>query len=172
MSNLHHTTAKIHELLPQVKAKYGLKFEVESEYYYDTVSKDNPLRHKTEILLVWKMSLDRKQLGRKRFIPAIQFPQIRQILIGLQGVLGENLNYHSKRLENYDEFLQNFKQNKPITAEYTLIKNKSVPQSKSQDLDDKWLRPAEKDGKYTGQSLFNREPETVLTELIQILQSI
>jgi len=42
MSNTYQLTKKIHELLPQVIAKYGLMgFESESDYWYHTPKKSD-----------------------------------------------------------------------------------------------------------------------------------
>jgi len=73
---LHQT---IHELLPQLNLKYGLKLEVESDYF---VSENGNKYHNYQIPFT--------EDGNSAipFIPAIQAPQIRQILLGLQNLLG------------------------------------------------------------------------------------
>jgi hypothetical protein len=68
--------------------------------------------------------------------------QIRQILFGLRELLGKT----SKKL--------------------------FLPKSQAQALDDRWFRPTEKDGEYTGQSMFDTDPDKVLKELIEILKEL
>jgi len=68
--------------------------------------------------------------------------QIRQILFGLRELLGKT----SKKF--------------------------FLPKSQAQALDDRWFRPTEKDGEYTGQSMFDINPDQVLEELIKLLKEL
>ena len=141
--------ATIHELLPQVKAKHGLKFQVKGDkflYYQKTAfSKDNSKDDR------WVYSQDDVfYLSDFHFepnykpIPYIEnAKQLRQILVGLSEVLGKTKHEY-----------------KPILI------------TKAQALDDSWFRSVEKDSKYTGLCLFNCQPETVLQELIEILENL
>jgi hypothetical protein len=45
-----------------------------------------------------------------------------------------------------------------------------LPKSQAQALDDRWFRPTETDGEYTGQSMFDKNPDQVLKELIKLLK--
>src|SRR5574343_2102180 len=67
----YQLTAKIHELLPQINQKYGLKIEVKpASYQYKGNNED----------------------GSNKYEPIYDFgeKQIRQILVGLKEVLGES----------------------------------------------------------------------------------
>ena len=73
---------------------------------------------------------------------AIEQDQIRQILFGLRELLGKT------------------------------GKKFFLPKSQAQALDNRWFRPTEKDGEYTGQSMFDKNPDQVLEELIEILKEL
>ena len=119
MSNLYTTTATIHQLLPQIKDKYGLKeINLFNDYYIDTEGK-----------LTSKYAMFDQENDKRLY--AIQADQIRQILIGLKEVLGRYMVLH------YCQKWLNYK-----------IWNDDVD------------------------TLFNRKPETVLKELIQILKKL
>ena len=113
MSQIYNLTAKIHKLLPQVKAKYGLKFEVEfNELYLVSLNYEG---------VKFFPNLKQKLFGVE--LPAIQAPQIRQILVGLQEVLGENKESVKKLKQIYStkynhksiEFLKLYKKLKVLT---------------------------------------------------------
>jgi hypothetical protein len=143
MSNTYPLHQTINELLPQLNQKYGLKIEIYSDYFllpFDSEPRIDGGGDKME-----------------KEIPAIQAPQIRQILFGLREVLGSNSN---KTLQ--DEDYCGYCGRDMITPE---------PYSESGNLDDKWFRPINKKGDYC-KSLIDREPDTVLQELIEIIKEL
>lgn len=127
MSNLYTTTAKIHELLPKINQKFGLKVEVIGNW------QNHP--QKGLFLATEKMEVMGKENWQK-FLDecclAIQAPQIRQILVSLQDVLG-------------------------IKADKFEKKNLCL----THDLNGRLILP-----------LFDQDPETVLTELVEILENL
>lgn len=133
MSNTYELSKQIHKLLSQVAEKYGVKIELRTRLYSQYY----------EIDMVMK----------------IGETQIRQILVALEGVLGEN--------KGYKYFIDRAKRRDP-----SLLIPFDLPKSQAQVLDDKWFRPIEKRGKYTNQSLFDTNPDQVLTELLEILQNL
>jgi hypothetical protein len=160
---LHQT---IHELIPQLSQKYGLKFEVRSKEYI----LDPDLEYNLENN-VYKG-------GEITAYPAIQTPQIRQILFGLREVLGKNPEIHKKDIllkKVFDmkiEYPHFNEYNKGLSLGRIEAEKNGMVWSKAQSLDDHWFRPTEKDGKYTGQSMFDLEPDTVLAELIEIIKEL
>ena len=181
MSQIYNLPAKIHELLPQVKDKYDLKFEVEfNELYLVSLNYEG---------VKFFPNLKQKLFGVE--LPAIQHLQIRQILVGLSRVLGENKESVKKLKQIYStkynhksiEFFEIIQEAKSINSlvdtledfnyhEERKLIDELLPKSQAEALDDKWLRPIKKDGKYTGQSLFDREPLFVLHELCEILENL
>ena len=185
MSNLYHITAKIHELLPQVIAKYGLmEFEIESDYWYHTPKKSdfkNRIFHYSEIPNHF-YNFETKHL-KDYFIPAIQHLQIRQILFNLQGVLGENKESVKKLKQIYStkynhksiEFFEIIQEAKSINSlvdtledfnyhEERKLIDELLPKSQAEALCQKWLGGLK--------PLFNRESKTVLQELVEILENL
>lgn len=142
MSKIYSLTQKIHSLIPQINQKYGLEIKIKSEsnYYYDTIAKGNPITHQIEIVYLRCISLDRIQLGRKRFISQIQASQIRQILVVLERILAKPYIECDHRI---------IYEGKIITADL---------------LCQKWL-----DGI---NPLTELEPETVLQELVEVLENL
>lgn len=154
MSNLYHLTARIHEFLPQVKAKYNLKFDVESDYYWFMVERDWSDDYLDQPTPSPDFEIQPKNfLGRDWFddetdcqvytsagihdnyyiyIPAIEATQIREILVGLQSVLG-------------------------IKADQFEKKNLCLTHNQNGRL----ILP-----------LIDREPETVLQELVEVLENL
>jgi hypothetical protein len=181
MSNTYQLTKKIYELLPQVKDKYGLEFEIESDYWYHTPKKSdfkNRIFHYSEISNHF-YNFETKHL-KDYFIPAIQEPQIRQILVVLSRVLGENPEKYSEQSEanfwltEIEKWLET-KKTKVNNQEFFL--NKAIyqygvrigkllviPDSKAEALCQKWLGGLK--------PLFNRESKTVLQELVEILENL
>jgi hypothetical protein len=101
-------------------------------------------------------------------LPVIQADQIRQILLTFKDILGENpqlkkaLERH-KDTTNRDTLLETYNKQFFVTfADGEIIENGFL--SQAQALCQKWL-----DGLTP---LFDREPEKVLTELLEILQKI
>lgn len=153
MSNLQQQylyCQKIHQKLPEVKAKYGLKFEVESDYY---VAEDNKIYQ--NYMLPFNGETGDAEIN---FYPAIQAPQIRQILVGLQEVL--------------DSFNQIF------IGKECIYNITFADKTATLTIDDRWLRPYIKQAnpyltlKDYGLPLFDTNPETVLQELDQILENL
>ena len=192
MDNLYTLTKKIHELLPQVKAKYGLKFEVEFKKIPTNFLICKFCEHSAE-KECFKINLtgfgfcpNCKKEGDfiakdfdYQYCFEIKEPQIRQILVGLSEVLGENPEYIAECIkwrnqrEKIDNIQKWMREKDEFCKMYQLdAKIESLPKSQDEALDDKWLRPVEENGKYTGQSLFNREPVTVLHELVEILENL
>lgn len=162
MSNLYPLRARIHELLPQINQKYGLEIEVESDFYWYVETSYFEGVHKRPGCFYKDDGFYERVFDAA--IDDIQAPQIRQILVGLQEVLGENPELHSKRLDNYSEFLEAFKNDTPIEAKYTELKNEAIPEFQAEVLCQKWL-----DGITP---LFDREPEPVLQELVEVLEHL
>src|SRR5574343_1224467 len=120
MSNLQQQAElcqKIHELLPQINQKYGLEIKVESDKKYYKLSKDTFIHKKGDIIIAQYSEdidyledggaiLDIEGISRYGLIagdnyslvysipepicPVLEEKQIRQILVGLQEVLGES----------------------------------------------------------------------------------
>jgi hypothetical protein len=127
MSNSYNLTQKIHELLPKINQKFGLKVEVIGNW------QNHP--QKGLFLATEKMEVMGKENWQK-FLDecclAIQAPQLRQILVSLQDVLG-------------------------IKADKFEKKNLCL----THDLNGRLILP-----------LFDQDPETVLTELVEILENL
>lgn len=211
MSNLYTLTKKIHELLPQVKAKYGLKFEVEfkkiptnfliCKFCEHSAEKECFKINPTGFGFCPNCKKEGDFIAKDfdyQYCFEIKEPQIRQILVGLQEILGENPIYKSNSVNTFIKREQNKKHTTQKATNYEQIEEwfyfgfhdnvccqdytcfklkeypflKLAPKSQDEALDDKWLRPVEENGKYTGQSLFNREPVTVLHELVEILENL
>jgi len=163
MSSLYTTTARIHELLPQINQKYGLKIEVTGAYV---------ITFNDEILHKYQIPFDEK--GHCELIDfeiAIQAPQIRQILFGLKEVLGEDennpFNSYIHNGQSFNTLISSAKNyGSPFSAkeldEFKAFSDKF--ESKAEAICQKWL-----DGL---NPLFDREPETVLQELVEILQNL
>jgi hypothetical protein len=97
MSNTYTLHQTIHELLPQLNQKYGLKLEVESDtviFMTDVVEETKINYNENYISDTGSlMTLDRTGACIATTITddwcfKIQAPQIRQILLGLQNLLG------------------------------------------------------------------------------------
>lgn len=150
MSNLYNLTKQIYKLLPKINQKYGLKIEIESDFYLHNNPKADSYKqvfYKTNLPIY--LETTKEQVIKKWMSPIIQALQIRQILVGLQDVLGEN-----------PEFVEALKRNE--MSHYSLW----VPEAETQSevFCQKWL-----DGL---NPLFDREPETVLQELIDMLDNL
>ena len=162
MSQIYNLTAKIHKLLPQVKDKYGLEFEIEfNELYLVSLNYEG---------VKFFPNLKQKLFGVE--LPAIQHLQIRQILVNLQGVLGENPELLKINNGAFGDCRLEYSDNHYLIVDYCDDIREIGYIEYAEALDDKWLRPIKKDGKYTGQSLFDREPLFVLHELCEILENL
>jgi hypothetical protein len=172
MSTLYELTKEIHELLPQVKAKYNLEFDIESDKYYYLAGVKYPeeikyvgLCNKYDSTTEFDITIFGRSglLDKIRELPFIEVPQIRQILVGLQEVLGKMENYEQLKWKNEN------KQSEIKDGVVFLIALNHLPKTKAESLWQKWLKP---DFKNNGLSLFDREPETVLQELVDILKDL
>lgn len=193
MSNLYQLTKKITELLPKINQKYGLRIEVESDYNYYKLSKDSFRHKKGDIIIAHSEDIDYLEDGGAildiegisryslitgdnyslvysvpEFVcPVIESPQIRQILIGLKDVLGDNADYKKERYnwvknKNDERFIADNKKDCVFVINYKI--DKIYKKSQAEALCQKWL-----DGL---NPLFEREPKTVLQELIEILENL
>ena len=155
MSNSYNLTQKIHELLPKINQKFGLKVEVIGNW------QNHP--QKGLFLATEKMEVMGKENWQK-FLDecclAIQADQIRQILVGLQEVLTKKtkfikIDYQNAISASFEGDEINIK-----TSKYDIIL-----ESEAETLYKKWcyVFPT---------SLFDSEPEKVLTELVEILQNL
>lgn len=167
MSKLYQLTQSIHQQLQRIEKEKGIEIEVEGEYYF---SQDGQKWNKDFELIPWEVNLS-------DYIPEIQEPQIKQILVALSDVLGRNpdwdnytedliayicyfdaLNTKSTEIKNkFEKIKENMKKMTKMCSEY-------IPLDKASMLCIRWLDGLD--------PLFTREPETVLGELLEILQSI
>lgn len=118
MSELYQLTQKIHKLLPQINQKYGLEVKIAGRFYYSD----------EDHIFYYNFDFPEKKL--KNCIRKLESDQIRQILVGLQHLLG-------------------------IKADKFEKKNLCLVHDKNGNL----ILP-----------LFDREPKTVLQELVEILE--
>lgn len=131
----YELTKQIHKLLPQI----GKEIEVKnSEWYFTELFKNNKIEKITyghkhpDVYYEVIVKSNVKSFDISKDLPAIQAPQIRQILVALQEVLGLGYTQPHK--------------------------------TKAQALCQRWL-----DGLHP---LFHREPETVLQELVEVLEKV
>jgi hypothetical protein len=172
MSNIYNLTKQIHTNLLKVCEKYGLeKLKIESEKYIYTNS---------NILLPIDQNTGDYQKLDKPYYPAIQPPQIRQILVHLQGVLGENPEYAetsnslNEDIQKNRKLITNISINDWAEVEcliqindgigYKEAKLEILPKSQAEALCQKWL-----DGLTP---LFDTNPVAVLTELNEVLENL
>jgi hypothetical protein len=151
MPNLYNLTAQLHQTI-QTKAKeFGIEIEIKSEYLILSdgrfTSNDQKKHYHNHLLQI------------KQIVPAIQAPQIRQILSVFKDVLGKNAKY-SKYILKINEAI-NF--DKGFCLNYKECLNPPA-ETKAEALCQKWLDGLE--------PLFDREPETVLTELLETLKTL
>lgn len=166
MPNLYTLTARIHKLLPQVNQKYGLEIEVESDFAWFSKNGVYKIHHKQYGLLVLV-----NHENVKLECLAIQATQIRQILVGLQDVLGVNPEYIEEcgKWREQREIINNIKDFMREKDEFCKMygidaKLQTITKSQAEALCQKWLDGLE--------PLFDREPETVLQELIEVLENL
>jgi hypothetical protein len=89
--------------------------------------------------------------------PAIQTPQIRQILLAFKEVLGANPEY--TKIQKTSSFEETY-----ISAYNFGFQYGITPDSQAEALCSRWLDGLE--------PMIEREPETVLSELLDILKKI
>lgn len=154
MSKLYELTAKIHKILPKLEKKCRVEIKIKTEYY---INESGKLAH------IYSLPFDAFDGDREQFdyYPAIQAPQIRQILVDLEGVLKENPEFLTleKKIENLvddqrEARVTRFLEKELAKTKYTL----------AEALCQKWL-----DGL---NPLFNRKPEMVLKELLEVLKNL
>lgn len=164
MSNLYTLTQKIHEILPQINQKYGLDLNLSYENsYFICNDGDNKIFSYRDVF----DRIDAKIQTSKDFIPAIQTAQIRQILIGLKDVLGDNADYKEERYNwvknrNDERFIADNHKDCVFIIDYKI--DKIYKKSQAEALCQRWLDGLE--------PLFDREPEKVLQELVEILENL
>jgi hypothetical protein len=173
------TQQQIHEILPKVCKKHGIeKIEIASDYQW--VTHENKYGDKENHLL---LVTNDYYHTRGSFLapivkhcPAIAEPQIRQILLALQEILGENPEYMKWleigqtewKINAIDDF---FNSNPLETILPVLYHHAKPPQFQAKTLHDKWFSFREIDDKVIP-SLWDENPDQVLTELLEILKSI
>lgn len=149
MSNTYPLQARIHELLKEGNEKKKWKIEVESDYF---INSNGEIWHTAEISLAdFTFKID---------TVAIQASQLRQILVGLKEVLGENPE--TARKQNERLFYRS--NQKIIWLDTFYIRYRECLVSQSEALCQKWL-----DGL---NPLFDTDPISVLTELGEILENL
>jgi len=133
---IYEITKSIHSEIERLKQKLGLEIEIESDK-----------KISARDILFYRFETDISKFEQENSVWFIQPPQIRQILVGLQEVLGENPEWREAN-------------NSFIESSVNILHY--FPQSQAQALCNKWI-----DGL---NPLFDREPETVLIELLKILK--
>lgn len=141
MSNLYNLTKSIHNEVERINPKLGLEIEIESDYFLIDYENGEIGKFGESEIKIIAQKFESLGAGKCEYIPAIQAPQIRQILVGLKEVLKTEIKYDSMF---GDMWITN-----PNTAN---------------NLCQKWLDGLE--------PLFDREPENVLNELLEILKNI
>jgi len=156
MSNLYRITATLHTLAQEKAKKHGLELEIEPT---NLAGWKIPMCYAPNGE-VWQMNCKNANKMFKTETVLIFFePQIRQILWVFRDVLGENPEYTATNWTYGGVVDPNFQ-----NEELWRAKLERFPKSQAEALCHKWL-----DGL---NPLINSEPETVLTELITILESI
>lgn len=152
MSNIYSLTKNLHEIVQEKAKKFGKEIKIESNKYYVEHHKNDEING-VELY----------------YIP--EAPQIRQILIAFQDELGDNqvfLKFYKRAGVTYDisnnllgveDGNGNWYEMSP--EEWGLS---PIPKSQAEALCHRWLDGLE--------PLFDRESETVLQELINVLKKI
>jgi hypothetical protein len=145
MSNLFELTKKLHQTIQEKAEKHGLETKIknifrECEYFfYEIFDVEGTITQRLSSVYLYE-PIGRREPPFKRLCPAIQAPQIRQILLAFKEVLGESEEIKELNIKN--------------TPNRFYV----------DELCSRWLDGLE--------PLFVREPETVLTELLEILKNI
>jgi len=176
-NTLYTITAELHELIQAKAKKFEVVIKIKNNLFYDTVAKNfdkpelsNPIRSKEEIFHFLLMSTDRDQLGRKRFIEVIEAPQIRQILLAFKEVLGHNPEYieWQNKNESFKDVRQSISYNtiqvRKLIAFIEFRSEQNPIMKQAEALCTKWLDSLT--------PLIDREPETVLSELLEVLKAL
>lgn len=160
MSKLYELTKQIHNILPKVEEKYRVKIKVNNENWWLETWDD------TGGIFIGDIDTEES----RRLCPAIESNQIRQILVALENKLQNSMSDKARRFGPksrqkviaylHDPEYPLPEKIKKYCIEYLLCKK----QPTSLELCNRWL-----DGLTP---LFDREPETVLTELLEILENL
>jgi hypothetical protein len=157
MSNLYNLTQQLHQTIKEKAEKHGLELEIKNRHY---IFED-----------VETIFYRDYELSYPDFKILIEAPQIRQILLAFKEVLGENpkIEETKKDINNLPNKLKILSEKEKLitTVSIKIATNVSInfiPKTQAEALYNKWLDGLE--------PLFYREPETVVTELLEILKSI
>jgi hypothetical protein len=122
--------------------------------------------HQTTYTPTSKIHAELARLGLEIEVNLIEAPQIRRILRALEGVLGENVEWI--RLEKLGTELNPHSSTTPWEKAYEAGKVYGMrlytPLTRAEVLCERWLGGLN--------PLFDREPETVLTELLEVLEKL
>jgi hypothetical protein len=152
MSNTYQLTQQIHEQVQRIAKEKGIEIEIEKnceEFWYEILDDNGAITQRVGSVYLYE-PLGREPLFR-RLCPAIQEKQIRQILLAVFGTWKTTEKNHYAKAHN------------------------PVYRNRADELEKKWLcfRIDLIDSTYiTMPPLFTREPETVLTELSEILKTL
>lgn len=148
MSNLYKLTQNLHKIIQEKSKKCGVQVEIKNDFYISKNSAE-PFH--------WCM----KRYLTTDDLLVIQAQQIRQILLTLKDVLGYNPEY----IDTKETTIKHIESANPNWHIIGQLQGRAdfIKRTKAQSLCH-WLDGLE--------PLFDREPETVLEELTQILQSI
>jgi len=154
MSNNYQLTKKIHTLAQEKAKKHGLRLNIGAIFYIDLEAEKRTL----EIL--------EKRCDEKRTIENSLYAENQRLRIENYKL---NPDYFDQRITTTQirEILWVFRDALGKTQKLSL-----TPKSRVKGLDDKWLGASEDEQGNYQLPLFTREPRTVLTELLQILESI
>jgi len=169
MSNtLYELHEQLHPLIQAKAEKFGLKIKL---YDIEDIYPNGEIHHWAEGTLDDDITF----LSEIDSVPAIQAPQIRQILLAFREVLGENPLYTQEK----NKWLKEQKQYRGKIAYNSvcitfreldyLLEGYGEPfyrlkKSQAETLCSKWLDGLE--------PMFNRELETVLSELLEVLKAL
>jgi hypothetical protein len=161
MSKRYELTKQIHELLTQIKTKYGLDIEIKGEYIYqEMLTKDKAidcvyLQHlHPDFFSRLVVEGELNSWDSYKILPVIKDQQIRQILFALKDILDDIAN------------TKNRFQREGISGTMRVIEFGfgRQPELKAEALCEKWL-----DGL---NPLIESEPEKVLEELKETLTKL
>lgn len=186
---------KILANIPKLNQKYGLSIEVESEKNYyeyfgfvdeELFAPEPRIYHRKEIVELsaknketyLELISDKSVIIGKLLCPEITEKQIRQILVGLQEVLGENPNWRSSKTlgvdlaDAIDDIITERNHSRFGNDMFTIRQFGTIYAigmgeypSQAETLYKKWCY-----GFPT--SLFDANPILVLTELVEILENL
>ena len=179
MSNLYNLTKTLHTLVQEKAKKHGLELEIESDtviFMTDILNEtkinynENYISDTGELMTINRTGTCIAETISDDWQFKIQADQIRQILWVFRDVLGTNPKheYYSQEFEAFKERQleegDDFDTKNAICLGRYRVKKNFTPKSQAEALCQKWLGGL--------QPLVNSEPETVLTELINVLEII